>query len=191
MLNITLKYIPWGSDIAFLQIKQTEVQELAYYLPVFYIHVFSAVFCLPAGFTQFNNQLLRRNKKLHRIFGYIYVASVLLFAAPSGFITGLHANGGLISILFFCTLAVLWFWFTLRALLEAKKGNFVAHKQFMIRSFALALSAITLRLYKIIIVNVWAPPPMDVYILISGLSWVPNLIFAEWLIRRKKHKWIV
>lgn len=183
MLQITGKYIPWGPDIAFLQIKQTEVHRYAYYLPFFYIHVYSAIFCLPAGFTQFNNKLLKRNKKVHRIIGYVYVLTVLLLAAPSGLVIGWHANGGPVAIFFFSLLAILWFWFTLKALLTAKNGQYKAHKQYMMRSFALALSAITLRLYKVIIVKVWAPPPMDVYVLVSGLSWIPNLLFVEFMIR--------
>jgi len=183
MLQITSKYIPWGQDIAFLQIKQTEVHRYAYYLPFFYIHVYSAIFCLPAGFTQFNNKLLKRNKKVHRIVGYLYVGTVLLLAAPSGLVIGWHANGGPVAILFFSLLAVLWFWFTLKALLTAKNGQYKVHKHYMMRSFALALSAITLRLYKVLIVKVWAPPPMDVYVLVSGLSWIPNLLFVEFLIR--------
>lgn len=188
MLQITGKYIPWGTDIAFLQIKQTEVQTFTYYLPFFYMHVYSAIFCLPAGFTQFNNKLLQRNKKVHRIIGYVYVVTVLLLAAPSGLVIGWHANGGPVAILFFSMLAVLWFWFTLKALLTAKNGQYKAHKYYMMRSFALALSAITLRLYKVIIVKIWAPPPMDVYVLVSGLSWIPNLLFVEFLIRYRAAK---
>lgn len=186
MANITLKYIPWGRDVAFLQIKQEEVERFWYYLPVFYVHVFSSLLCLPAGFTQFNSRFLKNNRTLHRKLGYLYAGSVLLFAAPSGFLIGLHANGGVVSILFFCTLALLWAWFTLQAVRQAKLGDHLAHKHFMIRSYALALSAITLRLYKVMIVKVWAPPPMEVYVLVSGLSWVPNLIIAEWMIRRKR-----
>lgn len=188
MLNITAKYISFGDDVAFLQIKQTEVQTISYYLLIFYVHVFSSILCLPAGFTQFNNQFLKKKKYWHRALGYIYVLSVLIFAAPSGFIIGMYANGGLISIIFFCSLALLWFGFTIQALLKAKQKDWKSHQYFMMRSYALALSAITLRLYKVIIVKVWAPPPMDVYILISGLSWIPNLIFTEWLIKRKKLK---
>lgn len=188
MLQITGKYIPWGPEVAFLQIKQTEVHTYTYYLPFFYIHVYSAIFCLPAGFTQFSNKLLKRNKKVHRTIGYIYVLTVLLLAAPSGLVIGWHANGGRVAILFFSMLAVLWFWFTLKALLTARKGQYKLHKQYMMRSFALALSAITLRLYKVIIVKIWAPPPMDVYVLVSGLSWIPNLLFTELLIRYRTAK---
>ena len=52
----------------------------------------------------------------------------------------------------------------------------------MIRSFALTLSAITLRLWKYLIVLAFQPRPMDVYHIVAWLGWVVNLIIAEIII---------
>lgn len=188
MLEITLRYVPFSSEAAFLQIKQTEVSQIGYYLPVFYIHVGAAIFSLPAGFTQFNKHILRRWKKVHRTIGFMYIISVLFFAAPSGFVIGLHANGGLVARLFFTTLAILWFAFTLKAWIAVRKKAYEQHRQFMMRSYALALSAITLRLWKVILVKLFQPAPMDVYMIISGLGWIPNLLWVEYLILRSRKK---
>lgn len=106
MLEITLRYIPFSSSASFLQIKQTEVETLPYYIPVFYTHVYTSLFILLAGFTQFNKVVLKKHKKLHRSIGIIYVALILLFSAPSGFVMGLHANGGWLAKIFFTALAV-------------------------------------------------------------------------------------
>lgn len=182
MLEITLRYIPFSSTASFLQIKQTEVENLPYYLPVFYTHVYSSIFILLAGFTQFSKAILKKYKKLHRSIGMLYVVLILLFSAPTGFIMGIHANGGLVAQFFFITLSVLWWWFTFKALQTARNRDFNAHRQFMIRSFALTLSAITLRLWKVILVKLFEPAPMDLYIIISGLGWIPNLLIAELLI---------
>lgn len=161
---------------------------LSYYLPVFYTHVYISMFCLLAGFTQFNKNILRKNKTLHRRLGYLYVASVLLLSAPTGFVMGLHANGGLVAIFFFATLAVLWWWFTFKALQYARKKDFKAHRNFMIRSYALALSAITLRIWKVVLVYFFEPAPMDLYVVISGLGWIPNLLIAEFIIYKYSKK---
>lgn len=185
MLRITMQYIPFSSMASFLQIKQTEVQGLPYYLPVFYTHVYCSMFCLLAGFTQFSNTIRQRWVILHRAVGYIYVVVVLLFSAPSGLLMGLHANGGVLAILFFVTLALLWWWFTFKAIAEIKRKNIVRHKAFMVRSFALALSAITLRLWKVVLVYLFAPAPMDVYVIVAALGWIPNLLIAEYIIKRK------
>lgn len=184
MLQITLRYIPFSTTASFLQIKQTEVEEYSYYLPVFYTHVYTAVFCLLAGFTQFNSFIRKQYTWLHRLSGYLYVAVVILFAAPSGLVMGLHANGGIIAVFFFVTLSVLWWWFTYRAVDCIRKGDVPKHRRFMVRSFALALSAITLRLWKVILVYLFQPSPMDVYVVVAGLGWIPNLIIAEIILKK-------
>lgn len=185
MFKITIKYIPFNTNIAFLNIKQTEVQSIPYYLAFFYIHVYSSLFCLIAGFTQFNKRLLKNKPKIHRNIGKLYILIVLLFSAPSGFIIGLYANGGLFSKISFIILAILWFLFTLKAFLSVKKGKITQHKKFMYRSFALAFSAITLRLWKVILVYLFQPNPMDVYQIIAWLGWIPNLLFVEYFILKK------
>jgi hypothetical protein len=49
----------------------------------------------------------------------------------------------------------------------------------MLRSFALALSAITLRAWKYALVAIFHPRPMDVYQLVAWLGWVLNLVIIE------------
>ena len=182
MLQITSKYLPYNSHVAFLQIKQTEVTEVPFYLTFFYIHVYTAIFSLVAGFTQFNKNLLLNNPEIHRNLGKVYILTVLVFAAPSGLFIGFYANGGLWSKISFVTLAILWFCFTLKGYIYAKNRNILLHKSFMLRSFALAFSAITLRFWKVIIVYLFEPNPMDVYQIVAWLGWIPNLLIIEYYI---------
>jgi len=187
MMGIVLQYIPAGTDTAFLGIKQDYIN-IQWYLPAFYIHVFTAILALPAGFTQFSKYIQKYFKPFHRINGRIYVFSILVLGAPSGFIIGLYANGGLSSQLAFCILAVLWWWFTLQAYTNARKKNFVAHKIWMYRSFALTLSAITLRAWKWTLIEIFHPRPMDVYMIVAWLGWGLNLVIAEIIIYKKIKK---
>jgi uncharacterized membrane protein len=184
MALIMLQYIPMGRDTAFLGIKQQFI-EIPWYLPAFYIHVFTTIFCLPAGLTQFSKKIQKNYPRIHRTNGRIYVLAILLLCAPSGFIIGAYANGGWSSRIAFCLLAVLWFYFTGKAWKHAMAGNFRLHKAFMYRSFALTLSAITLRLWKYILVGIFHPRPMDVYQVIAWLGWTLNLLVAEWIIYKK------
>ena len=142
-------------------------------------------FCLP-GFTQFSKRLQKNQPKIHRTLGYIYVVDVLLITGPAGLVMGFYANGGLWSRIAFVLLAVLWIYFTAMALVKAKQKNFKAHRNYMIRSYALTLSAITLRAWKYGITNTMTLPPMDVYRVVAWLGWVGNLGIAEWLIFRQK-----
>lgn len=188
MIKITFQYLPFKTNIAFLQIKQTEVSEVPYYLLFFYIHVYSAIFVLLAGFTQFNAGILRKQTAIHRNIGKLYIAIILFLSAPSGLFIGVFANGGFYSKVSFVSLSILWFYFTLKGFLHIKNRNIILHKAFMLRSFALTFSAITLRFWKVILVYLFHPSPMDIYQIIAWLGWVPNLLIIEYYLYNQSKK---
>lgn len=99
-----------------------------------------------------------------------------------------YANGLLPSKTAFTILDCLWFWFTLKAVIAARKGDIDQHKRFMIRSFALTLSAITLRSWKFLLANTFHPDPLTLYMIEAWIGFVPNLLLAEWLIWRAQRK---
>ena len=105
-----------------------------------------------------------------------------MVTGPSGLLMSFYANGGVSSQTAFVLLSVLWMGFTAMALYKAIKKDFTAHRIFMIRSFALTLSAITLRCWKVLLVNFTDIQPMDRYRIIAWLAWTLNLIIAEWII---------
>ena len=184
MLKITLDYIPISSNVSFLMIKQTEVTSRPEYLPIFYIHVYSSIFALMAGFIAvfFDKSL----KYLHRFSGRVYVFVTLLLSSLSGIYIGVFANGGLVAKVSFVLLGILWFYATYKSYVEIRKRNISQHKIWMWRSYALALSAITLRMWKVILVYLFHPNPMDVYQIIAWLGWVPNLLLVEYIIKKQK-----
>lgn len=120
--------------------------------------------------------------------GYIYVTDVLLITGPAGLLMGFYANGGITSRIAFVMLAFLWIFFTAMALIKARQKDFKAHRRFMIRSYALTLSALTLRAWKYAITNMFELPPMDVYRTVAWLGWVVNLGVAEYIIYKSKQK---
>lgn len=193
MASITLNYIPYNTDVGFLRIKQQYI-DVDHWRIAFFIHVYASLWVLLAGFTQFSKSLQRNNPRLHRTMGYIYVIDVLAITGPAGLVMGFYANGGDLSRVAFVLLAVLWIFFTAMALVKAKQKDFRAHRNYMIRSYALTLSAITLRAWKYLITNSYhldsslVVRPMDVYRVVAWLGWVGNLLVAEWIIRRTRSK---
>ena len=183
LVKISLQYIPYNTDVAFLKIKQ-DVINVPFYKLAFFTHVYTAVFVLPAGLTQFSVYIRRNLPTLHKYTGWIYAITVILLAGPSGFYMGVYANGGLISQISFCLLAILWILFTSYAIVKAVQGDYKSHRAFLIRSFALTLSAITLRAWKYLLVFMFHPRPMDVYQIVAWLGWIPNLIIAEMIIMK-------
>ena len=181
MLRVIFIYIPVQTDISFLQLKQAYIHITEWRI-AFFVHVYSSMFTLLAGFTQFSKLLLRRRPKLHRAFGYMYVIDVLMVTGPAGLLMSFYANGGISSRIAFVTLSVLWISCTAIALYKAIRKDFKSHRIFMIRSFAFTLSAVTLRIWKVLLANFTDIPPMDRYRIIAWLGWTLNLIAAELII---------
>ncbi|WP_312557603.1 DUF2306 domain-containing protein [Empedobacter brevis] len=187
MLQITLRYIPISSDVSFLAIKQDEVTTIPSYLTIFYIHVYSAIFTLLFGVVQFVKITNQKIRKLHRLFGQFYFYITVFLAAPSGIYIGFYANGEVIAKTAFVILGILWWFFTVMAVIKIKQKDIRSHRNFMLRGYALAISALTLRAWKVILVYLFHPAPMDVYQIIAWLGFVPNLILIEYYIYHTKH----
>ena len=182
MARITVEYIPYDTDVGFLRIKQDYI-DIDHWRIAFFIHVYASMWALLAGFTQFSSHIQGFYPRVHRALGYVYVTNVLLVTGPAALVMSVYANGGPTSKIAFGLLAIGWITFTAIALVKAKNGDFVAHRNFMIRSYALTLSALTLRAWKWSITNTVELPPMDVYRAVAWLGWVPNILIAELLIR--------
>ena len=191
MLLITLQYVPARLDVAFLRVKDN-VTGLLHYRIAFFTHVYTSIIVLLTGIVQCSDYIRHRFKSLHRIAGRIYVMLILLFAGPSGLVMGYYGNGGWTAQIAFCLLAILWIYFTYRGFMSAIQGNFNAHRNWMYRSYALTLSAISLRLWKWLIILVFHARPMDAYQVVAWLGWTGNLLVAELIIltlnRQKTNK---
>jgi len=96
----------------------------------------------------------------------------------------LHSSGGLAARAGFGLLAACWMGSTLIAYRQIRQGNLSTHRSWMIRSYALTLAAVTLRLY--LPSSQLAGFPMAVaYPAIAWLCWVPNLLIAECFVRSR------
>ena len=187
MVRITLPYLAFEDHVAFLRIKQWVIDN-PLWKGAFYTHVLTSCMCLLAGFTQFNSEIVRNYPRWHRGFGYTYIFTILVFSGPSGLIMGWYANGGPPSQVAFILLSLLWWWFTFQAFVSARKHDFKTHRKMMVRSYALTLSAITLRAWKFVLAATLRPHPMDMYMVVAWMGWVPNLALAELYLRQFQWK---
>lgn len=184
MIRLTLPYTAMRSDVSFLRSKE-RIYHIRYWRISFYTHVFTSCLVLIAGFTQFAPRLLLRRPRIHRAMGWVYLVVVTTISGPAAFVMALNANGGIAARTSFTLLAVSWISFTVCAGYYAFRRRFALHGAFMFRSYALTLSAITLRAYTYLIDLTTLPiTPREIYILTAWLSWIPNLIVAELLIRK-------
>jgi hypothetical protein len=146
------------------------------------LHVGFASTALLGGAIQFNSKVRQRWPQLHRRAGRIYAASCLI-GACTGLILAMGSSAGPIASVGFASLAIVWFYSTWLGWQRAVAGRFASHRRWMIRSWALTLAAVTLRIY-LPLAEVADLPEMPAYQAISFLCWVPNLIVAELLLRR-------
>lgn len=151
-------------------------------VPWLFIHIAGSVTALVLGSLQFLPALRRGARPPHRWVGRVYVVACLVGGA-AGLILATGSSAGLIASAGFGSLAVLWIAANLLGWRAAVQGRFVAHRRWMIRSWALTLAAVTLRLY-LPLVMVLDLPFLPWYRAISFLAWVPNLIAAELWLRR-------
>jgi uncharacterized membrane protein len=148
-------------------------------------HISGGSVAMLVGPWQFSRRLRRRNLSLHRWMGRIYLLGVAL-GSLAGFGSALFSVGGAVTHVGFGILAVLWFFTGWMAYRYARAGRIEQHREWMIRNFSLSLAAVTLRMIYVpffLFAMHW--PFERGYVPTSWLCWVPNLMLAEWMIRRR------
>jgi uncharacterized membrane protein len=147
------------------------------------VHIATGTVTLAAGTLQVNAWIRTRWPVLHRVLGRVYVGAVLL-SSVSGLAMAIQSPSGLVAQTGFGAMAVLWFACTAVAYRHIRTGDRSAHRDWMIRSYALTLAAVTLRIYLPASLAVGLPFA-EAYPVIAWLCWLPNLLLAEWFIRRR------
>jgi hypothetical protein len=151
---------------------------------VFYAHAGGGAIALFVGAWQWTQTSRTRRSRWHFVLGRVYVLAIAV-AGLAGLWIAPNAFGGPVARLGFAALAVAWLGSTALAFSRARMRDWTNHRLWMIRSFALTFAAVTLR--------IWLPMMQvaglsfdDAYRQVAWLCWVPNLLFAEWLIAREQ-----
>jgi uncharacterized membrane protein len=142
------------------------------------LHFLGGATVIIVGAFQFNTGFRNRYTNLHRWFGRVYVIGILI-GGLAALILAFYSTGGVVAHFGFGLLAVCWIGTTFVAYRQVRAGNISLHQQWMIRSYALTLAAVTLRLY-LPLFQVAGLTFDEAYPAIAWLCWVPNLLIAEW-----------
>jgi uncharacterized membrane protein len=153
----------------------------------FYVHIAFGGLALLLSPFQFMTRLRARAPRVHRVVGRFAVGSIGL-AGLGGLVLAPYSLAGPVGTVGFGLLAVLWLAVAATAFRAIRRGDVVAHRRWMIRTFALTYAAVTLRLWLGVLVFVQVSAggvDGDIafdraYLLVPFLSWVPNLLVAEW-----------
>ncbi|MEW5251044.1 DUF2306 domain-containing protein [Microbulbifer discodermiae] len=154
------------------------VQNLFLHFPNFTkIHFLGGAIAILIGAFQLSSSIRRKYLYLHRILGRIYVGSVA-FGGLSGFILAVNSVGGAWVQTGFALMAIFWLGTTLNAYRVILQRDVKSHERWMVRSYAVTLAGVTLRLYLGLSV-VLGIKFIDAYPILAWLCWVPNLLVAE------------
>lgn len=119
------------------------------WLTVMYVHVAFACIAMAAGLLNFSARIFEKNRKLHRLNGYVYLLSVLLVVLTSGYMAP-YATGGKISGFGFNALNLLWLFITITAFVHIKKKRVALHRSWMIRSYAFCFTNMSIHLMTLL-----------------------------------------
>jgi len=150
----------------------------------FYGHITFGGIALLIGWLQFSKRIRARYSKLHRNIGKTYVISVLI-SGMCGLIIALNATGGVISILGFLTMGVIWLVTSLLGFRVIRQGNVDLHEKFMIFSYATCFSAVTLRIFLPLLVMALGEFN-TAYRIVAWLCWIPNIMVAYLIVRNRR-----
>ncbi len=184
----TIPYFNFNKDFSFIQERAVLFLQPIYNWS-FYIHIFAGMFCIGTALLQFSSYLLKKRKKIHVWSGRVYVMVVLLLGAPTGLYMSFFAKGGFAERGLFMFMAISWFFFTLKGFTTILNKQVLAHKIWMMRSYTIALTAVTFRVYYIILYLYDVPLTLN-YEVSLWMSVVGNLMVAEFLIYRKSKAYL-
>jgi hypothetical protein len=147
------------------------------------------MWCISSALIQFSSYILKKQTWLHKWCGKVYVFVVLILGAPTGMYMSFFAKGTTAERMLFLFMAVTWFATTLKGLQAIHMGNVQQHKNWMLRSYAMTLTAVTFRIYHIIFfIAGWQH--FTNYAVSLWLSVVGNILFTEIIIAKKNSNYL-
>ncbi|QMV42423.1 DUF2306 domain-containing protein [Cohnella cholangitidis] len=189
-LYMAVQYFVLGADQSGLindKLNKMNLNDLWY--AMLYIHIVTAIIAICTGWPQFIGKLRARSIRAHRAIGKIYSYCVLL-GGVSGIYLSFYATGGWVSSAGFLLLALLWIYTLIKGIRAITVNKDTReHQRWMTRNYALTFAAVTLRIYLPLSMAIFGFESFDDYYrAIAWLCWVPNLIFAQWLVNRSKRQ---
>jgi hypothetical protein len=189
LVKNTIPYFSFSQNFIFI-----EERALLFLKPVykfsFYTHIFAGMFCITAALTQFSSYILKKRKRVHIWMGKIYVLVVLLLGAPTGLYMSFFAKGSFWERILFMFMAMYWFYSTSKGLQTIKAKNVLAHKNWMIRSYSMAMTAVTFRIYHILFYYLGIDH-LHNYEISLWISVLGNMLLAEYFIFKKSTAYLL
>tara|TARA_R110000868_G_scaffold58183_5_gene179822 strand:+ start:27697 stop:28368 length:672 start_codon:yes stop_codon:yes gene_type:complete len=147
------------------------------------LHAGAATLAIVLGPFQFLPGLRRRRPRVHHLIGRLYVTGCFL-GGISGLGLAIGTTSGPLVTIGFGSMAIAWMYTTFRGIRAAIAGQYETHRRWMVRSFAVTLAAVSLRIFLPLMLISGVDSTLA-YLVICYACWIPNLVLAEiWLATR-------
>lgn len=181
LVSTAVPYYSFETDINFLMVKQDMIDNNLW-LANFYVHISGGIVAILVGCLLFWRRLINEHSKLHKQLGKAYVIAILLVAAPTGLFLSFYSEGGIWTVVGFIFMSLIWMITTTKAYTTIRKGDVQGHKEWMIRSYAVTFSGVTLRVMVPLCSYYFGMTHLSTLIFTSYACWMLNLIVAEGII---------
>lgn len=170
-------YFPPDFDSLFLQGR--EATFTGAYQAAFYVHIFSGPVVLFNGLILLSETIRRRFGPWHRWLGRVQVIVLLLFVLPTSAVMSQHAFGGWPAGLSFLVLSLATATCAIIGVIHALRRRYDLHRTWMLRSYVLICSAVSLRLISGAAGLIGVANPEHAYVVAAWCSWLVPLAVYE------------
>jgi hypothetical protein len=194
IVSLVLIYPYLGLDI---DNSRLDVRDSLHYY-VLVGHIFTAAVALVLGPLQFIPKV-RARRRIHRTLGRIYLLAGVLPSAVAAIPVAVW-SGRLMTQIGLTTAAVLWLITGGLAYRAARQRDFISHRNWMMRNYALTFLAVTSRILVPLLLLVQIPfsgaeagstgeVATSMIPVGQTVGWIVNLIVVESIIRRRRSDW--
>ncbi len=179
VLGLTTLFVLWNNERFFLN---PQAPEWAHYNPIRWHllpHGLGGTLALALGALQFSTRLRRRYLRIHRLTGKLYIASTFIAAPVAIWMAFISSPWFLIP--FTVVQASTWMLFTLAAYLCIRRGDTSAHREWMMRSYAIVLIFLEGRV--LMAIPALARHGMDAVVLVNWGCLAVTLVVMECILR--------
>lgn len=177
LAGIALAYFSFDMDYHFLKSKQ-DMLDNTIWLVFFYVHLFFGVTATLSGFPLFFKRLIHYRSYWHKQIGKLYIFSILFFTGPTGLYLAFSAEGGPWASIGFIGMSIAWMLPTYLAYYHIINKRLKAHYKWVVRSYCMTLSGVTLRIFTPIGSH-FVGFEEETNFIISAYVWIFNMLLGE------------
>jgi uncharacterized membrane protein len=178
-LGVITLFVIWHNERFFLD---PQAPEWAHYDPIRWHllpHGLGGTFALSLGVLQFSTRIRRRYLRVHRMAGRFYIGATFVAAPVAVWMAFISSPWFLIP--FTVVQATTWMLFTLIAYLCVRRGDIRAHREWMMRSYAIVLIFLEGRV--LMAIPALARQGMDAVVLVNWGCFGVTLVMMDVLLR--------